>query len=551
MSSVAAQHPDDGLLLRYIDGELTARKTRLVARHLEACWQCRTEVEDLEGTVAECVRYRRNVLAVHLPPPGAWKDLAPEFERIDASWRREPWFARLLGVVRGPAFRPWAIAATALALVCGLYWKFQQAPAVEAAALLQRAVAAGQLRPAGVRRIEVRTRSRKFTRTVGVAGKAAATDAAAVALEVRLTAAHYDWEDPLSARTFALWRNGLPSKQDEVTTLANAYRVETTSPEGDLSSASLTLRDTDLRPLEARIEFRDREWIEFSEITDAPARDDAPPVIAPTGRPERRAEPSRPAATSSGTVPVSEELQVLAALHEIGADLGDPVEVTVADGKVRVGGVGLEAERRALIQQRLSGMPDVVVAFSEPAASLPAEAAPAAVASGVPAGANPTAWQLRLEQQVGGHADLARFSAYVLERNDALMARAYSLRGLAQRFPASAESGLTEADRRVLREMAREHAAALNRELSTIEKLLPPVLVSMGASAVARVTPQAEDWQSGAEELFRASRRAEVLLSRFLGVSSADGSTDRLAPDLLAALGEQRNDLDSLRKVLP
>ena len=74
MSSLGTHHPEDGLLLRYIDGELPARKMRQVARHLEACWQCRTEIEEFEGTVADCVRYRKNVLAEHLSaPPNPWR----------------------------------------------------------------------------------------------------------------------------------------------------------------------------------------------------------------------------------------------------------------------------------------------------------------------------------------------------------------------------------------------------------------------------------------------------------------------------------------------
>jgi len=64
-----SNHPEQSLLLRYIDGELPGRKSRAVQRHLEACWECRTEVEELQQTVAECVRYRKQVLAEALPAP--------------------------------------------------------------------------------------------------------------------------------------------------------------------------------------------------------------------------------------------------------------------------------------------------------------------------------------------------------------------------------------------------------------------------------------------------------------------------------------------------
>jgi len=69
MSNLDVRHPDDGMLLRYLDGELPGRKARKVCAHLEACWQCRTQSEELQAVIGDCVRYRKNVLAPSLPPP--------------------------------------------------------------------------------------------------------------------------------------------------------------------------------------------------------------------------------------------------------------------------------------------------------------------------------------------------------------------------------------------------------------------------------------------------------------------------------------------------
>ena len=66
MSSVGTQHPEEGLLLRYLDGELPSRKTRQVELHLKACWQCRTEVEELQGVIGDCVIVGRG--AAHILP---------------------------------------------------------------------------------------------------------------------------------------------------------------------------------------------------------------------------------------------------------------------------------------------------------------------------------------------------------------------------------------------------------------------------------------------------------------------------------------------------
>src|SRR5579871_1189573 len=114
MRNLVIQHPDDGLLLRYIDGELPARKNRQVKRHLEACWQCRTELEELQSTVAGCVRYRKNVLQTYLPdPPNPWPDLYRDFARIDSSSMGESWLAQLVANLGSARVRQWSVGAAA------------------------------------------------------------------------------------------------------------------------------------------------------------------------------------------------------------------------------------------------------------------------------------------------------------------------------------------------------------------------------------------------------------------------------------------------------
>ena len=52
MSRLDMHHPDHGQLLLYLDGELVGRKAKQIRTHLEACWQCRTELQALETTIA-------------------------------------------------------------------------------------------------------------------------------------------------------------------------------------------------------------------------------------------------------------------------------------------------------------------------------------------------------------------------------------------------------------------------------------------------------------------------------------------------------------------
>src|SRR6202163_2301999 len=79
-------HPEEEQLLRYLDGELPAQVSSEVRLHLEACWECRSALEDLQNVVSQCVHYRKNVLQRHLPaPPAPWVDIHRQFDEIDAS----------------------------------------------------------------------------------------------------------------------------------------------------------------------------------------------------------------------------------------------------------------------------------------------------------------------------------------------------------------------------------------------------------------------------------------------------------------------------------
>ena len=85
---------------------------------------------------------------------------------------------------------------------------------------------------------------------------------------------NYNADDPLSAKSYQQWRDGLAAKTDEVAVVPESYRIRTMAPEGAIAVASLTLRGTDLRPVEGRFEFRNREWVELTEVSEASTRDD-------------------------------------------------------------------------------------------------------------------------------------------------------------------------------------------------------------------------------------------------------------------------------------
>src|SRR5579864_5248482 len=172
-------HPEEEQLLRYLDGELTAQASAGVRSHLEACWQCRAALEQLQNVVSECVHYRKNVLQRHLPtPPAPWVDIYRQFDAIDAAV--EPViFERITRFLRAPfgsATRRWTLAALTLVVLLGLFYRYRQAPSVQAAELLRQAVVSANAHPAKSRSIQIRTRDRRFTRPAVAIQKTASAD---------------------------------------------------------------------------------------------------------------------------------------------------------------------------------------------------------------------------------------------------------------------------------------------------------------------------------------------------------------------------------------
>jgi anti-sigma factor RsiW len=558
VNNLFTHHPDDGVLLRYIDGELPGRKARQVEKHLQACWQCRTEIEELKAAVTECIRYRKNVLGAQLPaPPNPWADLSGGFARIDASLATGPFLARLL---RPAASLRWSLAAAVvLALLCGIYYQLRETPSVQAATLLRRAVAASAARPVQtIRRVRFRSGSQQFIRTVAAGRPEAALPRT---MEAKFQQAHYDSTEPLSARAFQTWRDEEPRKQDEVSTVADpqaptgkCYRIRTTAATGDVAAATLMLRTADLVPVEGMLEFRDNEWIEFSEFTEFPDRSTNALSASNVEAPERLAvPPSRLAVVPPrSSASVSDELQVLSALQKIGADLGDPIHVTLSAEKVVVSGEGLAPQRRQLIQRTLESMPNVAVQFTEPvAAPIPEGSVSSAPApSGTTRAVAPNSKiQSRLEEQLGGPAEFERFSSQILDVDDGAMSHAHALRNLARQFPAAAETGLSASDRRVLREMARENVTALSGSVNTLQRQLNGVLTSLGGRAAQQGLSPLVSWQASAEDLFRASQRVQVLVSVLLGMTSGQISGE-LPANLLNALSELRANVDRCQQLL-
>jgi hypothetical protein len=203
--------------------------------------------------------------------------------------------------------------------------------------------------------------------------------------------------------------------------------------------------------------------------------------------------------------------------------------------------VGVSTQVQQRIQEALGSRPNVSVQFSEPQAVSASGVAGSQDAAASAAGTV----QSRLEDQLGSRAEFQRFSGTVLKSNEAVMSRAYALRNLAEKFPVEVESGLSANDRRMLRDMLRDHLSHLSKQVGEVQSLLVPSLSAIGATVQARRPAEGTAWQSSVEEVFRASQIVEVRLSALLGVAPGQNSTSTQLPsEVLSLLAELRSDVD-------
>ncbi len=351
-------HPENEEILKYADGELSGRDAGEVRAHLEACWECRAALEELQNTVSQCVSYRKNVLQKHLPPPpAAWTDIYQRFAEIDAAVATPSFLDRVGQFVRWPMHntKKWVPVAVAIMIVWGLYSRFHKTPSVQAAELLRKAVVAAETRVEKPHRLQIRTKDHSLTRLAGSDRKLAAKSADEDALnsvQALFVAANYDWNNPLSAKSYETWRNQLRDKQDQVTEDREFYRVQTDSGSGELAEATLKLRTQDLRPVEGRFEFRDREWVEITELADETvppseiAASQSHAISGHAGTTTGVTPDSAGGSSTSTFATAGDELRAVAALHQVGADLGDPVEVSRNGSEVVVSGVGIDPARQ-------------------------------------------------------------------------------------------------------------------------------------------------------------------------------------------------------------
>ena len=243
------------------------------------------------------------------------------------------------------------------------------------------------------------------------------------------------------------------------------------------------------------------------------------------------------------------ELAVRYALHEAGADLGEPIDIKFGGQRpasVAVAGIVSSNDRKQQLLGALSGIPHVVAQLQTEEETLQHErrisvtrAEPRIVAARSPI-------EIELLAYFGDPSAVETFSRKAVALTEGLMSHAWALRHLSERYSAlesKDDSALSLSSRQLLQIMRRDHYRTMFDAAAELTTLMSPILRSISDSPVESVAKL---------PLFDSTQQVQRLtLDLLSGSRSSDASGHTLpakaAEDLLISLRGLESTLEDQR----
>ena len=116
---LSMRHISDEDLVRSADGELSSRRAAEVDVHLEACWDCRARMQDIQSTMTDFVRAHHAEFDGQLPPAAGARALLRARLAELGSKSRPGWWKR---VVQLELPRVAVIGLPLIATAIGIFW---------------------------------------------------------------------------------------------------------------------------------------------------------------------------------------------------------------------------------------------------------------------------------------------------------------------------------------------------------------------------------------------------------------------------------------------
>jgi hypothetical protein len=549
-----ADHLSQERLLRYLDDELSISASRKAAEHLGSCEKCAVEFNRLKGHLAVISEADVELLGTVPPPPLPWPRIEPRLDTV-ASGNAVRLWQRLVSSLEIALKAPLAYGSTALifVLIALLIWRPPQP--VSAKEVLQRATAADGARLAITQRQVVRQRVRvKETSRLS-------SDEHTAQLEAWKSTKSTYWDsdaDPLNAellnryKAFGLGallplsppalRSWVALAGSEPTASSRAGKIDVrvaSNPDArarGLEEFSFQVQTRHWHVNEITLSFEDARFqideevstvLDRSEVPRAVMAHLEPPEPARTTAPTTRA--ASPARALAAAVNLNDlEMTVRYALHGIGADLGENIEISPHVPDQLVVSAGGASPR---VKEELA-----VLLANKPGVRLELEVG----------GANTTSSRVtaiphtmarppdqRLMSFFGDAAAEENFTRSALQSSTGILAHLYALRELTNRWPPEQEERLSVAARAQFATMLRDHAHDIQIGVSQLQPQMDFFLKGFGYQATGSIPGMAGTaWRDASASGLVAARGVDHILRSLLTTSDTPVSLDDALPEL-------------------
>jgi hypothetical protein len=521
-------HPDESQLLLALEHELPPDGIAEIEEHLGQCWSCRARSEEMQRGIFAFVEYRENRYLPSLAePPNEFRGFPRELRKLVVEIESPGPATRLRRALQSlltlPAYVRWSTAVALITIVALLWAQVFNPAVVSANELLTRAIAAqnptvpangsAPRRKTVRQRVQLRSGARTVVRTfewtLGDTRNQSRWE-----LQEDLD----KWDRPLTAESFAEWRNSLASKSDGVRRSQQLLTLTTTPQTGPIKQASIVVRAADFHPLEQRILFSDEQELDFLELGFEVADE-----VAPTAQPPLR---QRSSSTSVQNVKprgnLDEiELAVRYKLFTEKLDIGEDLQISRTANELMVAGVASSKERADAIVSLLTRMENVRVKVTFPQAGniSPSPAGSARTTmKDTQVTATPPLAEALLSKEFPSSNERAYFVNAWLAASDEALSHVWALKQIADRYSESEESRLSPGSRDKLRDMLLVHLGAVgqaNSDLDSLLKLLP--------NSLDATLPDVTDLQFGITLLFRNVQEQDSLVAKLVAITPAGG----------------------------
>jgi hypothetical protein len=537
----SSRHPAETVLFLYLEGELPDRKSRKVRAHLQTCWDCRVQVDDMVQGIGRAVRLR-NELAEALP--GRWETGIFDRQVAELLRHRErvPWWRNLLRLGRLPVH----VAAAAVVILCVLFWLRLGSPArVSAHELCKQADAAEHrllsplVNPVIHQKIRI---SRRMGRNEQTSTIETWTDVRLSRRERRggnglwgeltgILGTKRAKSRPLSASSYREWTNSLPVRKQTVETRelsdgSRAWVIRTiTEPAAVrpyVDEAELVLRQSDLHPVQENLKVIADNGDRHYELTElafdvVPASSVGPDIFHDTitSRPRK---PELPIRTFQTLTPVpslnpappralTAELTVeaLYVLHQMRACAGEPFEVIQAGGDVAVRGLVESSARKEELTAALRNLPELRLEILTIDEAVRRAAVPQAFEAAVIEAHRGEDYLSRLVDKRLTPAQLTAIANLAVSQSNAWLMDAWELRRLSETFPEAEVQKLGPATLSLLEKIIRDHTESIGRHAFEFRLAAHPIMAGP-LQDVPAWTPAS--WPSAAGSIFDAAVRS-------------------------------------------